>query len=825
MLLAVIRIVAVIVLLLSGTAIASAQCPLDWAQDFAPRGVTGDVHALAVFDDGSGPALYVGGEFWAAGNASVRNIAKWDGQTWSSLDSDTIHGSVHAIATFDDGSGPALYVGGGAGLRVWNPSERTWSYGGIYGYVYSMVVHDDGSGPALYVGGDFTRAGDITAWHIARWDGQNWSSLPGGTTHGMGGPVYDLAVYDDGSGPALYAAGDFAGAGGVLVRNVAKWDGTQWSDLDGGLRPYYADAYALAVFDPPGPQGPGLYVGGDFATAGDIDTYDIARWDGDGWSAVGDSTEDLGSIRALLSFDDGGGPALYAGGFFTSIGGVEVKHIARWDGVSWSPVGSGTPNTAPGIWGIVHTLAAYDDGGGAALYVGGGFSIADGVVAHKIAKWDGAQYSALNPGHGLYDVVETLEVYDDGGGAALYAGGWFNTAGAVSANYIAKWDGTAWSALGAGMDHRVYGLGVFDDGNGPALYAGGQFTSAGDVSASGIARWDGAAWTALGDGLAYPGEAYALLPFDDGGGPALFVGGYFTNAGGVSVNSVAKWDGQSWSDVGGGVDHAWLDGGAVYAFAVYDDGSGPALYVGGLFTTAGGADAPLIARWDGQNWSDVGGSIDLVSLYDQVTALAVYDDGNGPALYAAGGFAMAGGATAINIARWDGVTWTNVDGELGAHNTGSARALAVFDDGRGPDLYAAGSFSTAGGLAANRVARWDGTRWTALRAGTNSWIGALTVFDDGAGPALYAGGDFTAAGGRGSAYIARWGCVPGLWLGDLNCDGVVNVYDIDPFICAVSPNCDYAAEFPDCNPITGDCNADGIVNAYDIDGFIALLGE
>ena len=37
-------------------------------------------------------------------------------------------------------------------------------------------------------------------------------------------------------------------------------------------------------------------------------------------------------------------------------------------------------------------------------------------------------------------------------GTNLYAGGYFTTAGGVPANYIAKWDGSAWSALGSGMN-------------------------------------------------------------------------------------------------------------------------------------------------------------------------------------------------------------------------------------------------------------------------------------------------------------------------------------------------------------------------------------
>ena len=41
-------------------------------------------------------------------------------------------------------------------------------------------------------------------------------------------------------------------------------------------------------------------------------------------------------------------------------------------------------------------------------------------------------------------------------GTNLYAGGGFTTAGGVPANYIAKWDGSAWSALGSGMDGDDY---------------------------------------------------------------------------------------------------------------------------------------------------------------------------------------------------------------------------------------------------------------------------------------------------------------------------------------------------------------------------------
>ncbi|MFH1746663.1 MAG: right-handed parallel beta-helix repeat-containing protein [Planctomycetota bacterium] len=60
-------------------------------------------------------------------------------------------------------------------------------------------------------------------------------------------------------------------------------------------------------------------------------------------------------------------------------------------------------------------------------------------------------------------------------------------------------------------------------------------------------------------------------------------------------------------------------------------------------------------------------------------------------------------------------------------------------------------------------------------------------------------------------------------IADMNCDGIVNSYDIDGFICALSPSCDYEALYPHCYRLSADCNGDGIANSYDIDCFIALV--
>jgi hypothetical protein len=199
-------------------------------------------------------------------------------------------------------------------------------------------------------------------------------------------------------------------------------------------------------------------------------------------------------------YDDGSGPALYVGGHFTAAGGVPVNHVARWDGVSWSALtgaaGTGTDDS-------VSALAVYDDGGGPALYVGGHFTAAGGVPASRVAKWDGQAWSALSgpSGSGVDDdsqfpFVGALAVYDDGGGLGLYVGGSFQRAGGLVANRIARWDGDGWSALSGpagtginGLFKSVLALGVYDDGDGPALYVGGHFDGAGGVPSRNIAKW------------------------------------------------------------------------------------------------------------------------------------------------------------------------------------------------------------------------------------------------------------------------------------------------------------------------------------------------
>ena len=644
--------------------------------------------------------------------------------------------TIIAVAVFDDGSGPALHVAGNfesaggafaSGLAKWDGANWT-AVGGQVSDVRALLAFDDGSGPALYAGGSFHSIGGVAADNIARWDGSSWTKLG----MGMNSPVEALAVFNDGDGPAVYAGGYFTIAGSVSARHVAKWTGSNWRALGNGTG--NGSVHALTAFDDG--NGPALYAGGTFTTAGSVAANRVAKWDGVSWTALGNGVSNW--VEALAVFDDGRGPALYVGGNFSSAGGVGASQIARWDGSSWSKVGSGL--SPFGSFGV-SALTTFDDGSGPALYAGGDFVTAAGVTVNRIARWDGSSWSALGNGVNLW--VFALTVFDDGSGPALFAAGAFDESSGIETNHIAKWQHSSWTGLGeSGIGGPVNALETFDDGRGRALYAGGSFQTVPGVAANHIARWDGSSWEALSSGL--NDEVLALSVFDAGSGPALHAGGAFTTAGGGAASFVASWDGASWSALDAGLLGISHD---VQALTVFDDGAGPALYAGGQFQTAGGGH---IARWDGASWVAVGGGV-----VGQVQALEVFDDGSGPALYAGGLFSSAGGVTANRIAKWNGTSWTALGNGLSA----GVRALQAFDDGSGMALYAGGDFAAAGGVSASAIARWDGSSWSALGGGMASpprYVMALSVFDDGCGAALYAGGRFATAGGVAASNIARW---------------------------------------------------------------------
>ncbi|UOQ70810.1 hypothetical protein [Hymenobacter cellulosilyticus] len=325
------------------------------------------------------------------------------------------------------------------------------------------------------------------------------------------------------------------------------------------------------------------------------------------------------SISTVLNADgtlrDGVQGSFDAKGYELSTG-AGGQPVLRPGASEWNGLGGGPVGQQNGVTGVVTAIAV----SGSIVYVAGQISSAGGVAVNNIAQWNGTTWSAL--GTGVTNTVNALALQ----GTDLYVGGSFSTAGGIAVRRIAKWDGTSWSRLGTSTAYGVTGgdvsaLAVI----GNNVYVGGDFTQAGGVAAPSVARWDGTAWSSLGTGITSATGASGRVHAFATNGNRLYVGGFFATAGGIAANSVAQWDGAGWSSLGAGAANG-VDL-SVDALLMHNN----TLYVGGNFTTAGAQPSPGLARWDGSAWSRVG-TAEADGSGGEVWSLAL----NGTTLYVGG---------------------------------------------------------------------------------------------------------------------------------------------------------------------------------------------
>ncbi|MCA9278036.1 MAG: hypothetical protein H6815_04520 [Phycisphaeraceae bacterium] len=236
-----------------------------------------------------GNSLVVGGSFTDVGTVIGANgIAAYTGTTWNSLGSGIVGSfspNVFALHVHNDGAGEKLFAGGrfdsiggtsGPLVGAWNGNawEAVGSLIGVdaLAQISAFATFDDGSGSALYVTGDRLVGPGFFDWETAKWDGSTWNAVG----QQSGGRGTALAVFDDGTGPALYQAGTAQ----PNVGYISRLENGTWVPLLGGVNsaiPSISGGFP-SVFGL-GAHSTGLYIMGNFAEIGGLSATGIARYE------------------------------------------------------------------------------------------------------------------------------------------------------------------------------------------------------------------------------------------------------------------------------------------------------------------------------------------------------------------------------------------------------------------------------------------------------------------------------------------------------------------------------------------------------------------
>lgn len=313
----------------------------------------------------------------------------------------------------------------------------------------------------------------------------------------------------------------------------------------------------------------------------------------------------------------------------------------------------------------------------------------------------------------------------------LYIAGCFTSVNGTNANYIAKYNGTNWSAVGSGLWHTgntstIYsGVKCLAIHNGE-LYAGGSFNLSGSTSLSNVAKWNGSGWVAIGAG--FTSSVFSLCSFNN----ELYAGGFLS----FGNNGIAKWNGSSWVNVGTGMQSSSSSsgGGLVRDMKVYNN----LLYIGGQFYSGNGVASPNLITYNGTNFVSIGTGVS--SSYG-ITKMGYYQTD----LVIAGEINSVNGTSAKNIARFNGTNWSAFGTGVGV--TSGANQVQPVQE-YNSSLIVGGFFNTP----TSSIAQWDGNNWMAMGTGITGYVASLATYNN----VLYAGGKFTNAGGITVKNIAQW---------------------------------------------------------------------
>ena len=720
-------IVAWAVLALTAAA-ARAQNPVLSATPNLQTVKTGQVNAVVRLSDGS---VVIGGSFVSVAGASRRNLAKLKAD--GTLDPNwnpSANGTVVAIVR--DGQ-DNLYVGGyfsslgmnsvsiggqvrdylaklsptgtGAADAAWNPHPN----GNVSALAFDGI-------DALVVGGTFTSIDGQAVARLAKVSAGNGTADPVWNPAPSGG-IAALAI----DASSVYVGGSFTSIGGQAFKGLAKLGLAGNGIADAAWNPAPDQPVTALAADGIG----NIFVGGYFSTVGGLARAYVAELSGSGAGAANASWNPAANGAVLSLCVDNANAAVFAGGYFTAIGGQARSYLAKL-----AAAGSGSADAA---WNVPV------DAGVLAVASGGGKLYAGGYFKHAASQLRLAFASASNSGSGtlagaadagLLGSISALVRQADGG---IVVGGTFNKVDALPRGYLFRLqpDGTLDAAWNPSADNIVRALAQDASGN---IFAGGSFAHVGGLSRVGLVKLSAAGvidanWAPSVTASPFAGYINALATDAAGN---LYAGGSFTAIGATTRTNLAKIPGS-----GSGIaDANWAPNPNNSVFALATD-TGGNLFVGGSFTSIGGGShfhlAKLAAAGSGAadaTWT-IGGNYTGALL---VAAGQLYT-GNSSSPY----LRKITIATGVPDAAWN------------PNANYTVNSLAI--DGSGA-IYAGGGFDHVGGLARDKIARVlpsgavDGSWDAQLVDGTPNALLA-------AGGDVYAGGTFSTIAGGSRIGLAR----------------------------------------------------------------------
>lgn len=569
-----------------------------------------------------GTELWIAGGLELA-NDGPKGLAIWNGTAWRGATGGDPNGYVYDVLA--DGTdvlvaGGFTEVGGVESPSVARWNGTTWSgdlgLPLVEGTYVSSLARD--AGGVLHAGGSFILEGETTqnvSASFAKWTGTEWEVAGGGVTETDGsGVVVDLQLHTDG---ALYATGCFHVAGGfdgdpgaVSTESVAKWDGTAWTSLDDG-EPFVNSPwfdFGRCGFEGPeslwdvkrqrlASSGNTLFLGGSWGGVDGVPSQSVAAFTAPEWAALGPSGQGIGGDVSAFAVD----PTtcdLHAVVAASHAGGQPLASRAlRWNGTGWDQVGAGLPARVR-CYQMVFTASG--------PLLSCGVPDASELEQPTLFTLEGGAWQphAL----GLPTVFDVIRAPDD----AV----WISGLDADSKNVVGRWNGTAFQPVETAFDDTVLQLATAPKDGGQAGYdlvAGGYFTKVGAVQAARIARWDGAAWHAYGAGFGSPiaaivhAQGRLYVSTEDDGTPGRMLLGAWNGASWVEVATAANGFPERQPDLS-----TYLKG---------LEPVGPDLLVTGeIWATSGQRH---VLRFDGTKFTTIGGGVSA----SNVTAVAATRDG------------------------------------------------------------------------------------------------------------------------------------------------------------------------------------------------------